>query len=169
MIQGKENLILLQNAIDSQTAKHKYNQKNSIKPDTQSIKSSLFGYSDAFILVKGEMNNDTDGAFKHCAPFYTCKTEINDAFINETNHIYIAMPMYNLIEYSDNCSDTSGSLWQFKRDDVSNDNADLATDNSESFKYKVALVGKIVNAVNNANSSIKITKIPLKYLSNFYR
>ena len=77
--------------------------------------------------------------------------------------------MYNLIEYSDNCSDTSGSLWQFKRDDVPNDNADLATDNSESFKYKAALVGKIVNAVNNANSSIKITKIPLKYLSNFYR
>ena len=33
------------------------------------------------------MNNDTDGAFKNCAPFYTCKTEINDAFINETNHI----------------------------------------------------------------------------------
>ena len=36
------------------------------------------------------MNNDTDGAFKNCAPFYTCKTEIN-VFINETNHIYIAM------------------------------------------------------------------------------
>ena len=98
MIQGKENLNLLQNVIDSQTAKHKYNQKNSIKPDTQSIKSSLFGYSDGFILVKGEMNNDTDGAFKNCAPFYTCNSEITDAFINETNHIYIAMPMYNLIE-----------------------------------------------------------------------
>ena len=63
------------------------------------------------------MNNDTDGAFKNCAPFYTCKTEINDAFINETNHIYIAMPMYNLIEYSDNYSDTSevyGSLKEMK-------------------------------------------------------
>ena len=115
------------------------------------------------------MNNDTDGAFKNCAPFYTCKTEINDAFINETNHIYIAMPMYNLIEYSDYCSDTSGSLWQFKGDDVPNDNVDWATDNSQSFKYKAALVRKTVDAVNNANSSIKITKIPLKYLSNFYR
>ena len=37
------------------------------------------------------MNNDTDGGFKNCAPFYTCKTEINDVFINEKNHIYIAM------------------------------------------------------------------------------
>ena len=75
------------------------------------------------------MNNDTDGAFKNCAPFYTCKTEINDAFINETNHIYIAMPMYNLIEYSD--SDTSGSLWQVKRDEVPAGNAELTIDNSQ--------------------------------------
>ena len=74
-----------------------------------------------------------------------------------------------MIEYSDNYSDTSGSLWQFKRDEVPNNNADLATDNSQSFKYKAALVGKTVDAVNNANSSIKITKIPLKYLTNFYR
>ena len=74
-----------------------------------------------------------------------------------------------MIEYSDNYSDTSGSLWQFKRDEVPNNNADLTIDNSQSFKYKAALVGKAANAVNNTNSSVKNTKIivPLKYLSNF--
>ena len=79
--------------------------------------------------------------------------------------------MYNLIEYSNNYSDTSGSLWQFKRDEVPNNNADLAIDKFHSFKYKAALVGKAANVVNNTKSSIKNTKIvlPLKYLSNFWR
>ena len=53
------------------------------------------------------------------------------------------MPMYSLIEYSENYSDTSGSLWQFKRDEVpANNNDDLTIDNSQSFKFKVALLGK---------------------------
>ena len=63
----------------------------------------------------------------------------NDIFVDEASHIYIAMPMYNLIEYSDNSSDTSGSLWQFKRDEIPVNNADLTSGNSESFKYKAAL------------------------------
>ena len=94
-----------------------------------------------------------------------------NVFINEGNHIYIAMSMYNLIEYSDIYSDTSASLWQFKRDEVPADNADLTDTNSDSFKYKAALVGKTANAVNNTNSFIKNTKIvvPIKYLSNFWR
>ena len=81
------------------------------------------------------------------------------------------MPMYNLIKYSDNYSDTSGSLWQFKRDEVPANNADLTIDNSQSFKYKAALLGKTTDAVNNTNSSVKEAKIviPLKYLSNFWR
>ena len=160
--------------IDSQTAKGKYNQKNSIKFETESIESSLCDYSDVFILVTGDItvtaDNNTDVAFKNCAPFSTCKTEINDVFIDEANHIYITMAMYNLIEYSDNYSDTSGSLWQFKRDEVPANNADLSIDNSKLFKYKAALVGKTANAVNNTNSSVKNTKIValLKYLSNFW-
>ena len=93
-----------------------------------------------------------------------------EVFVDEANHIYIAMPMYNLIEHSDN-SDTSGSLWQFKIDEVPANNADLTIDNSQSFKYKAALLGKTANAVNNTNSSVKDAKIvvPLKYLSNFWR
>ena len=81
------------------------------------------------------------------------------------------MPRYNLIEYSVNYSDTSGSLWQFKRGEVPANNSDLTIDNSQSFKYKAALLRKTANAVNNTNSSVKDAKIvvPLKYLSNFWR
>ena len=80
------------------------------------------------------------------------------------------MPMYNLIEYSNNYSDISGSLWQFKRDAVPANNADLTINNSQLFKYKAALVGKTANH-NDGKSSVKDTKIvaPLKYLSNFWR
>ena len=157
--------------IDSQTTKGKYKQGDTIKFETETIKSSPCDYSDAFILVTGNItvaaNNDTDAAFKNCAPFSTCITKINDTFVDEANHIHIAMPMYNLIEYSDNYSDTSGSLWQFKRDEVPAFNADLTINNSQSFKYKAGLLGKTGDIVNNTNSSVKGAKIvvPLKYLS----
>ena len=65
-------------------------------------------------------------ALKNCAPSSTCKTVINDVFVDKANHIYIAMPMHNLIEYSDNYSDALGSLWQFKRDEAPANNADLS-------------------------------------------
>ena len=81
--------------IDSQTTKGKYKQGDTIKLET--IKSSLCDYSDAFILVTGNItvaaNNDTDVAFKNCAPFSTSTTKINDIFADEVSHIYIAMPM----------------------------------------------------------------------------
>ena len=93
--------------IDSQTTKGKYEQGDTIKFETKTIKSSLCNYSDAFMLVTGNItvaaNNDTDVAFKNCAPFSTCATKINDI-------VYVQLPMYNLVEYSDNYSDTSGSL-----------------------------------------------------------
>ena len=66
--------------------------------------------------------------------------------------------MYNLIEYSDNYSDTSGTLWQFKRDEVpANNNEHLTINNSELFKYKAALLGETANR-NNGKSSVKDTK-----------
>ena len=60
-----------------------------------------------------------------------------------------------MIEYSDNYSDSSGSLWQFKRDEVPANDADLSINNFQSFKYKAALVAKTANAVNHTSSSIK--------------
>ena len=93
-----------------------------------------------------------------------------DVYIEKADHVYIAMPMYNLMEYSDNYSDTSGSLRKFERDEDPANNTDLSIDNSQSFKYKAALVGKTTNH-NEEKSYVKDTKIfvTLKYLSKFWR
>ena len=98
-----------------------YPHKNEIKFLTSSLESNLCDYSDAYILVTGNItvtggDENTKVAFKNCAPFRECRTEINETFIDNAERINIAMPMYNLIEYGDNYSDTSVSLWQFKRD-----------------------------------------------------
>ena len=160
--------------IDSQTTIGKYKQDDTIKFETETIKSGLCDYFHTFILVAGNAtataNNDTDIAFKNCAPFSTCKAVINDVFADKVDHIDVAMSMYNLIEFSHNYSDTSGSLLEFKRDEVRANNADLTIDDSESFKYKGALVEKTSNH-NHGKISLKDTKIvvPLKYLSNFWR
>ena len=118
-----------------------YSQNDEIKFLTRSIESSLCGYSDAYILVTGNITTTPNNAvtqvvFKNCVPFEKCRIEINETFIDEATHINITIPMYNLIEYSDNYSDTSGSLWQFKRDEITN-NADVTNDNNAlSFQYK---------------------------------
>ena len=154
----KKSYDIWQNVIDSQTTKGKYKQGDVIKFETETIKSSLCDYSDAFILVTGnitvDVNNDTDVAFKNCAPFSTCTTKINDVFVDEANHIYIAMPMYNLIEYSDNYSDTSGSLLQFKRDEVPANNANLIIDDSQSFSLFNVERRTFLNIINQTESAI---------------
>ena len=105
---------------------------------------------------------DTNVAFKNCAPITRCVTHIND------EHIETAENLYNLIEYSDNYSDSSGSLYQLKRDESpmnSDGNPLNATlNNSSSFKYKANLLGKATDADGN-DRSLKNTKIvvPLKY------
>ena len=117
---------------------------------------------------------NTDLAFKNCAPFTRCVTHINDEHVETAENLYIIMPMYNLIEYSDNYADFSGSLYQFKRDEsLMNNNGislNVALSNSSSFKYKASLLGKATDADDN-DRSLKNTKIvvPLKYLSNFFR
>ena len=115
-----------------------YSQNDEIKFLTRSIESSLCDYSDAYILVTGNINvtggdNNTKVAFKNCAPFNNCRTEINDTFVDYADFINVTMPMYNLIEYSDNYSDTSGSLWNFKRDEIIG-NINVTNNNSSSFK-----------------------------------
>ena len=135
--------------IDSES-KGNYSYKNPIAFLTKSVESSLCDYCDAYILVTGNItvtggDANTKVAFRNCAPFKKCRTEINETFVDDAQHINIAMPMYNLIEYSDNYSDTSGSLWQFKRDEIEGD-VDLTVDaqhipnNSSSFKYKSSFI-----------------------------
>ena len=144
------------------------NADAEIKFLTRSIESSLCDYSDAYILVTGSIritrgSQNTKVAFKNCAPFKKCRTEINKFFVDDAQYIDTTMPMYNLIEYSDNYSDTSGSLWQFKRDEIEENN-NLTVDNSSSFKYKSNITGNLSQAGTKSNVNIVA---PLKYLSNF--
>ena len=122
-----------------------YSQNDEIKFLTKLIESSLCDYSDAYILVTGNItatpnNAATQVVFKNCAPFEKCRAEINETFVDETDFINITIPMYNLLKCSDNYCDISGSLWQFKRDEITN-NADVTNDNNaRSFKLKQVLL-----------------------------
>ena len=104
--------------IDSETT-GAYSENEQIEFLNRSIESSLCDYSDAYILVTGNIatalnNNVIQVAFKNWAPFKDCRTKINNAFADYADFVNVAMPIYNLIEYSDNFSDTSGNLWVFK-------------------------------------------------------
>ena len=86
--------------IDSKTI-GAYSPNDEIKFLTDSLESSLCDYSDAYILLTGNIavtggNANTEVAFKNCAPFTECKTEINETFVDKAEHINIAMPMYDL-------------------------------------------------------------------------
>ena len=152
---------------------------STIKFETKVIKPNLCDYSDAYILVTRDIKvagvaADTNVAFKNCAPFTRCVTHINDEHVEAAENLDIIMPMYNLIEYFYNYADSSGSLYQFKRDESPMNNAgnpnNIALDNSTSFKYKASLLGKATDADVN-DRSLKNTKrvVPLKYLSNSFR
>ena len=152
---------------------------STIKFETKVIKPNLCGYSDAYILLTEDIKIaviavDINAAFKNCAPFTTCATHINGEHVETAENLDIIMLMYNLIEYSDNYADSSGSLYQFKRDESPMNNAgnlnNVALDNSTSFKYKASLLGKADDDDGN-DRSMKNTKIvvPLKYSSNFFR
>ena len=87
-----------------------YSSHNPIKFLTKSIESSLCDYSDTYIFVTQKVtaipNAVTQVVFKNCALFEKCSTEIDDTLVDETDFINITMTMYNLIEYSDNYSNT---------------------------------------------------------------
>ena len=94
------------------------------------LKSSLCDYNDAYILVTGAGDDaaprqaderDKGIAFKNCSLFTNCISEINNTQIDNCKDIDIVMPLYNLLQYSDNYGKTSGSLWQYYRDEP-NDN-----------------------------------------------
>ena len=108
------------------------NVDSQIKFKTTMLKSSLRDYSDAYILVKGTITKTRAGddaaarqanergkgvVFKNCAPFTNCISEINNTQVDNAKVIDIVMPMYNLIEYSDNYAKTSERLWQYYRDE----------------------------------------------------
>ena len=151
------------------------NNPDTIKYDTRVLKPKLCDYADAYILVDGTIRavNAADAntrlALKNCAPFTKCNLEINDEHVDTAENLDIVMPMYNLIEYSDNYQDSSATLYQYKRDEPPANLANnLATNTSSSFEYKVNLLGNPVVVNNVAKLNVKIV-VPLKYLSNFFR
>ena len=160
-----------------------YNVNSQIKFKTTMLKSSLCDYSDAYILVKGTITVNSTAAqgaaanntnkkviFKNCAPFTNCISEINNIQIDNAKDIDIVMPMYNLIEYSDNYAKTTGSLWQYCKDiPAQNANDDivifLEDNTTDSFKFRAKITGQ---TENDGTKDVEIM-VPLKYLSNFWR
>ena len=148
---------------------------DTIKYDTRVLKPNLCDYAEAYILVDGTIraapaNANTRLVLKNCAPFTKRNLEINDEHIDTAENLDIVMPMYNLIEYSDNYQDSSATLYQYKRDEPPEADAvaDLTANNSSSFKYKINLLGDPVHAGGITRRNVKVV-LPLKYLSNFFR
>ena len=139
----------------------------TIKFETKVINPSLCDYSDAYILVIRNIQNkpaDSVVAFKNWAPFRTCDVSINDEHDKKAEDLGIVMPIYNLLEYSDNYQDSTGSLYQFKRDEPSDDNANVAN-NTTNLVYKSKLIS---GTDDNNDNNVKLVA-PLKYVSNFFR
>ena len=148
---------------------------DTIKYDTRVLKPNLCDYAEAYILIDGTIraaaaDANTRLALKNCAPFTKCNLEINNEHVDTAENLDITMPMYNLIEYSDNYQDSSAILYQYKRDEPPEDHAvaNLTADNSSSFKCKVTLLGDPVLDGNITKRSVKVV-VPLKYSSNFFR
>ena len=175
-----------------------YNENKSIRFKTPMLRSNLCDYSDAYILVKGTITVTAPGANNNAinirdkrnrpiiltnnAPFVSCITRINGELIEDADDLDIVMSMYNLLEYSKSYRKTIGSLYNYYREELSDDADDNNFDNikvinSNTFKYKNKITGNTYNVnagaqvydVNkNGTQEVELT-IPLKYLGNFWR
>ena len=175
-----------------------YNENKSIRFKKPMLSSSLCNYPDAYILVKGTItvtapgvNNNANNIrdkrnrpliLKNNAPFVSCITRINGELIEDADDLDIVMPIYNLLEYSKNYRKTIGSLYNYYRDELSDDAddnnfANINVVNSEAFKYKNKIIGNTYNVnadddgydVNKSGTQKVELDIPLKYLGNFWR
>ena len=167
-----------------------YSPDKQIRFKTAMLRSSLCNYSDAYILAKGNISVDnTAGAgaaannankkviFKNCAPFTNCISKINNTQIDNAEYIDIVMPMYNLIEHSDNYSKTSGSLWQYCKDIPAVNNVGKivdfnGTNATDSLNFKPKITGQTAPGNNNGNIAGRVDveiMVPLKYLSKFWK
>ena len=133
-----------------------YNENKSIRFKTPMLRSNLCDYSDAYILVKGTITVTAPGAnngannirdkrnrpliLKNNAPFVSCITRVNGELIEDADDLNIVMSMYNLLEYSKNHRKTVESLYNYYRDELTNDDndnfANINVVNSNTFKYK---------------------------------
>ena len=158
-----------------------YNPNKEIRIKTLMLRLDLCDFSDAYIVLKGIITvvrpNDTKRnksvAFKNNALFIDCISKFNGVQIDNAEDLDVVLPMYNLLEYSKSYRKTTGSLWNYYRDEPSNP----LSSNSESFKYKTSITGTTYNVgvgekgydATKAGKNKTDVVIPLKHLSNFWR
>ena len=106
------------------------------------LRSALYDYSNAYILVKRRIRvAGTNAAnrrnkklcFKNNAPLRSFIEKRNNIFIDTVEDLDFTIPMYNLLEYSDNCYAISGSLWNYYRDEVN----DSANENNDGNNFRI--------------------------------
>ena len=143
------------------------------------LRSDLCDYSNVYIVVKGDItvtnpNNAKRNkavAFKNNAPFINCISKINGVKIDNAEDLDVVMPMYNLLEYSKNYRKTTGSLWNYYRDEPNsgiNGGINYSIMGSKSFDYKASFIKDGATQNDLTKNGVKIF-VPLKYFSNFWR
>ena len=173
----------------------RYKPNKQVRFKTSILRSDLCDYSDAYIVVKGDITlTKTNGrgiidirnrflAFKNNAPFTNCISKINNVLIDNAEDLDIVMLMYNLLEYSKNYRKTTGSFWNYYRDEPNN--PPLNDDDPPTINYnadpmcllntKVVLQEKHQMQIMTLSKEIQRLKknleivAPLNYLSNFWR
>ena len=146
-------------------------------------RSDLCDYSDDYVWIKrtitvtnpnNNANFDRRLTFKNKAPFISCVSKINSELVENAEDLDVAIPLYNLLEYSKNYEKTLGSLFNYYRDEpneaeIANDNGaiNISIRNSKSFDYKTEITGSL-DAGEDEKEDVTIA-IPLKYLGNFWR
>ena len=156
-----------------------YNTSKPIRFKTSMLRFELCEYSDAYVWVKGTItvtnpnNNVNFDRRLTLTPFIWCISKINGELVENAEDLHIVMPMYNLLEYSKNYEKTSGSLFNYYRDEpkehtigVGNYTVNISIRNSKSFDYKAKIVGSLAAGELEKDVEIAIT---LKYLANFWR
>ena len=146
---------------------------NSIESKiSEALINNEISHEDFITIINCAAANNTNKKviFKNCAPFTDCISKINNTQVDNAKDIDIVMPMYNLIEYSDNYSKTSGSLWQYCKDiPAVNNNGNIVDFNganaTDSFNFKTKITGQ---TDKNGRINVEIM-VPLKYLRNFWR
>ena len=129
-----------------------------VKFNTEIVKPFLCDYSDAYILVTGniKVQNGSDAtrvAVKNCHPFTRTSFKVNDEQVDTADNLDLTLNLCNMQEYSDNYADTTGSLYQYKRPgprDAYGNAVNLGTTLS-SFKYQSGLVQKQLTTPNSEN------------------
>ena len=156
-------------------AEDRYKPSKQIRFKTSMLRSDLCDFSDAYIVVEGtntvtNPNNDLYDkklTFTNNAPFFSCISKTNNTLIDNAEDLDIVMHMYNLIEYSKNYSKTTGSFWNYYRDEPNsgtNNNLNYSVKDSKFFDHKTSITGKLER--NNTEKEVEIV-LPLKKLSNF--